>query len=191
MRRRAAMYMAALVAAAAWCGGAETALVKAGAVHTVSGEVIVPGMILIVDGRIAEVGKEVAAPDGAAVYTAEAAVPEQVGRAGLAVEAPRQVGVIGRQHHRQHHQRVPGALAVAGRERPHGQGGAALAALATTQTGAIDQLLSFRTGKVGSVLGPIRPGVDDWVPEINQQQCPFATMRLPQTIPGRPRPTAV
>lgn len=75
MRRRAAMYTAALVAAAAWCGGAETALVKAGAVHTVSGDVIAPGMILIVDGRIAEVGKEVAAPEGAAVYTAEVAVP--------------------------------------------------------------------------------------------------------------------
>ncbi len=90
MRRRGAMYMAALLVAAARCVGAETALIKAGAVHTVSGDVLAPGMILIADGMIVEVGKELAAPEGAAVYTAEAAVPGFIDAASaIGVASPR------------------------------------------------------------------------------------------------------
>ncbi|NMD35640.1 MAG: amidohydrolase family protein [Planctomycetes bacterium] len=82
------MCAAVLVAAAARCGAAETAVVKAGAVHTVKGDVLAPGMILIVDGRIAEVGKEIPEPEGAAVYKAEVAVPGFIDAASVIGVAP-------------------------------------------------------------------------------------------------------
>ncbi len=74
-RRIARMTAVALALAGACAGAGDAALVKANAVYTVSGEVLSPGMVLIADGKIVEVGKEIAAPQNAPTYTAEAVVP--------------------------------------------------------------------------------------------------------------------
>lgn len=60
---RAAFCLAAIFAAAAYSPGAESLLLTGATVHTVTGETLSPGQVLIRDGKIAAVGTTVPAGD--------------------------------------------------------------------------------------------------------------------------------
>ncbi len=67
MKRLAIVVMAAAVALPGWAARAEDVLVRAPRVYTMTGPPLEPGAVLVSGGKIKQVGKDIAAPEGARV----------------------------------------------------------------------------------------------------------------------------